>query len=80
MDNSINLNPDGIQGLDKLSAKDKQELNQFVVQEGALNTILQQLYIALLSSPLHPTNQTTAGQKAQIQQTVHQLTDLCFRK
>jgi len=52
MDN-LNITPETAASLQNLSAKDKQELNQFVLQE---------------------------GQKAQIQQTVHSLTDMCFRK
>jgi len=52
MDN-VSLSPETMQNLQSLSAKDKQDLNQFIVQE---------------------------GQKAQIQQTVHSLTDTCFRK
>jgi len=52
MDN-LNVSSETIQSLNSLSAKDKQELNQFVVNE---------------------------QQKAQIQGTVHSLTDTCFRK
>jgi len=48
-----NLSPETAQSLQNLSAKDKQELSQFVMQE---------------------------GQKAQIQHTVHDLTDKCFKK
>ncbi|KAK3717793.1 Mitochondrial import inner membrane translocase subunit tim8 [Vermiconidia calcicola] len=53
MDSNMSLSPEVAQSLQNLSAKDKQELNQFVMQE---------------------------GQKAQIQQTVHSLTDMCFKK
>ncbi|KXS96732.1 hypothetical protein AC578_9025 [Pseudocercospora eumusae] len=49
----LNIGPETAQALGNMSAKDKQELNQFVVNE---------------------------SQKAQIQQTIHSLTDTCFRK
>ncbi|KAF2773514.1 hypothetical protein EJ03DRAFT_323468 [Teratosphaeria nubilosa] len=52
MDN-LNISPETAQSLQNMSAKDKQELNQFIVNE---------------------------SQKAQIQSTVHSLTDTCFRK
>ena len=35
MDN-LNINPETAQGLQNLSAKDRQELNQFVVQESSV--------------------------------------------
>ncbi|KAH9828290.1 mitochondrial import inner membrane translocase subunit TIM8 [Teratosphaeria destructans] len=50
---SLNISPETAQSLQNMSAKDKQELNQFIVNE---------------------------SQKAQIQSTVHSLTDTCFRK
>ncbi|KAK4622199.1 Mitochondrial import inner membrane translocase subunit TIM8 [Fulvia fulva] len=49
----LNISPETAQGLQNLSAQDKQQLNQFVINE---------------------------SQKAQIQQTIHSLTDVCFRK
>ncbi|KAK5166257.1 Mitochondrial import inner membrane translocase subunit tim8 [Saxophila tyrrhenica] len=53
MDNNINLSPETASNLQKLSDKDKQDLNQFIMAE---------------------------SQKAQIQQNVHNLTDMCFKK
>jgi len=52
MDQSA-LDPQVVEGLKNLSAKDKQDLNTFIQAE---------------------------GQKAQIQATIHSLTDTCFRK
>ncbi|KAK5119956.1 hypothetical protein LTR85_007032 [Meristemomyces frigidus] len=49
----LSVSPDTAESLKNLSQKDKQELNQFILNE---------------------------GQKAQIQATVHSLTDTCFRK
>jgi len=49
----LNVSPETADSLKSLSEKDKQELNQFIINE---------------------------SQKAQIQQTVHSLTDTCFRK
>jgi hypothetical protein len=36
LDTMDNLSPETVQGLQKLSDKDKQELNQFITQEGRL--------------------------------------------
>ncbi|KAK4540953.1 hypothetical protein LTR36_008461 [Oleoguttula mirabilis] len=49
----LSVSPETAESLKNLSQKDKQELNQFIQNE---------------------------GQKAQIQATVHSLTDTCFRK
>jgi len=49
----LSVSPETAESLKSLSPKDKQELNQFIINE---------------------------GQKAQIQQAVHSLTDTCFRK
>nr|POE68485.1 mitochondrial import inner membrane translocase subunit tim8 [Quercus suber] len=49
----LNISPETGAALQNMSAKDKQELNQFIVNE---------------------------SQKAQIQSTIHGLTDTCFRK
>ena len=37
MDNNINFNSEALAGLEQLSARDKQELNQFITQEGMLS-------------------------------------------
>jgi mitochondrial import inner membrane translocase subunit TIM8 len=69
-DTMDNLSPETVQGLQKLSDKDKQELNQFITQEG------RQRYTTLSAISLI----LFAGQKQQIQATVHSLTDMCFKK
>jgi import inner membrane translocase subunit TIM8 len=77
MDN-LNITPETAASLQNLSAKDKQELNQFVLQEGMPSTPTtspQSLSISHVTDIF-----LFAGQKAQIQQTVHALTDMCFRK
>ncbi len=72
MDNGINLSPDLAQNLQNLSDKDKQDLNQFIMAEGIAYTMPRRhMDIEIDRSP---------GQKAQIQQTVHSLTDMCFKK
>ncbi|CZT21674.1 related to mitochondrial import inner membrane translocase subunit TIM8 [Ramularia collo-cygni] len=49
----LNVSPETAQSLQSMSAKDKQDLNQFIQNE---------------------------SQKAQIQSTIHGLTDTCFKK
>ncbi|KAF2718361.1 hypothetical protein K431DRAFT_275009 [Polychaeton citri CBS 116435] len=49
----LNISQETAEGLKNLSPRDRQELNQFIVNE---------------------------TQKAQIQSTVHSLTDTCFKK
>lgn len=73
MDN-LNISPDTASALQNLSAKDKAELNQFVMQE------TQKAQIQQTVRPLLPLPFPLSHPFADAVQQVHSLTDMCFRK